>query len=467
MSSLVTQALHAADYLLVTVPRQLFSLYDSSDVVDLLVTTATLAKAKNGVLGYSEPIGHYELHHLMTPDGKWALRMNPAWALNGYLLLVGEGDVVPHWPTLNVVFQRPIRYSDHMYSNMGWLTKAPNLKVGRMVGRTAADLKTAIDNSLDVYFHRGGCSYSGDDAWIATGIETPYKGDNFTVRAEDGAQYLRTNKGMTSSVWGQEFITTPGRVMEKALRHKPVAEGGAHIHPDSTNLSGFTLDELAAWILDITVGLPPPHSGDQSFTDSEGRARRVPYGFDNDDRMAARHQAEDIENARRGAYPKTYVYPGSWSAACDLIEAAFAHALPRHDVSVWSAHGNYNIFNELSAADVDGMNLRSKKRRPVVVSFGCFNGEYFQGTNDGIVRSFMRQGCGGFFGYNEMTSTGWFRTEVGSPYRFLKYWYPNRRLGLILNDWKTDLATTQGSNTGDRRMLFGTNLYGDPKFGGN
>jgi hypothetical protein len=40
-------------------------------------------------------------------------------------------------------------------------------------------------------------------------------------------------------------------------------------------------------------------------------------------------------------------------------------------------------------------------------------------------------------------------------------------LGIIFNDWKTDLATTQGSSTGDRRMLFGTNLYGDPKFGGN
>jgi len=467
MSSLVGEALTAADYLLVTVPRRLFALHDSADVVDLLVTTARLAKAKNGVLGYSEPLGHYDLYQLLQPSGKWAQRMNPSWALGGYLLLVGEGDVVPHWPTLNVVANRPIRYSDHMFSNMGWLTNAPRLKVGRMVGRTALDLKTAIDNSLDVHFHRGGCSYSGDDAWIATGLEVPVKGDNFTVEAEQGAQYLRDHKGMTASVWGQEFITTNGRVMEKALRHKPVNEGGAHINPDSSYLGSFSIDELAAWILDITVGLPAPHAGDQAFTDSEGRARRVPYGFGSNDVMAARHQAEDIENARRQSWPKTYVYPGSWSAAGNLIDAAFAHALPRHDVSIWSAHGNYNLFNELNAADVAGMNLRSKKRRPVVVSFGCYNGEYFQGNDDGIVRSFMKVGCGGFFGYNEMTSTGWFRSEVGTPHRFLQYWWPNRRLGLILNDWKTDLATTQGSNTGDRRLLFGTNLYGDPKFGGN
>jgi len=467
MSTLVSQALTSSDYLLVTVPRRLFALHDSAAVVDLLVTMARLARAKNGVLAYSEPIGHYDLHHLMTPDGKWALRMNPAWAMSGYLLLVGEGDVVPHWPTLNVVFQRPIRYSDHMYSNMGWLTKAPRLKVGRMVGRTAADLKTAIDNSLDAYYHKGGCGYSGDDAWIATGLEVPYKGDNFTVRAEDGAQYLRTNKGMEAYVWGQEFITTRDRVMEKALRHKPVNEGGAHINPDTSKLYMFSLHELAAWILDITVGLPPPHSGDQPFTDSEGRSRRVPYGFGTSDVMAASHQAEAIENARRGAYPKTYVYAGTWSAADNLIDNAFGLSLPRHDVSIWSAHGNFDLYNALDASDVNGMNLRSHKRRPVVVSFGCYNGEYFQGASDGIVRAFMKVGCGGFFGYNEMTSTAWFRTEVGSPYRFLKYWYPNRRLGIIFNDWKTDLATTQGSSTGDRRMLFGTNLYGDPKFGGN
>ena len=183
--------------------------------------------------------------------------------------------------------------------------------------------------------------------------------------------------------------------------------------------------------------------------------------------MAASYQAEAIENARRGAYPKTYVYVPTWSAANALIDNAFGLSLPRHDVSIWSSHGNYNLYNALQASDVDGMNLRSKKRRPVVVSFGCYNGEYFRGSADGIVRSFMKAGCGGFFGYTEMTSTGWFRTEVGNPSRFLQNWHPNRRLGVILNDWKADLSLTQAGNGGDRRLLFGTNLYGDPKFGGN
>ena len=467
MSALVSQALTSADYLLVTVPSQLFGLYSAASVTDLLVTMARLAKAKNGVLGYSELLGHVDLFLLLYQGGKWANRMNPAWATSGYLLLVGEGNVVPHWPTLHNVPDRPIRYSDHMFSNLHWSTRAPRLKVGRIVGRTAADLEIGIQNSLDVYYHTGGASYSGVKGWMATGIEVPHKGDNFTLQGEQGAKYLRDNKGMTCVVWGQEFITTRDRVLEKALRHKGRAAGGAHINPDSSKLNTITLKQLAAWLLEITVGLPPSHSGDQPFTDSEGRARRVPYGFDNGDIAQAGHQAEDIENSRRGAYPKAYIYAADWSGANGLIDNVFARDLPKHDVCFWSAHGNWDVFNALNAADVAAMDLRKHKRRPVVVSFGCYNGAYFNGTSDGIVRAYLKSGGGAFFGYTEMTSTGWFRDEVGDPYRFVQNWHTNRRMGIIMNDWKTDLSVTQASNSGDRRMLYGTNLYGDPKFGGN
>ncbi|MFO7650465.1 MAG: C25 family cysteine peptidase, partial [bacterium] len=467
MSALVSEALTSADYLLVTVPRRLFALHDSAAVVKLLVTTGKLAKAKNGVLGYSEEIGHYELYQVLSPNGKWALRMNQAWAMTGYLLLVGEGDVVPHWPTLHNVPDRPIRYSDHMFSNMNWITCEPRLKVGRIVGRTAADLEIGIQNSLDVYYHTGGASYSGVNGWMATGIEVPHKGDNFTLQGEQGAKYLRDNKGMTCVVWGQEFITTRDRVLEKALRHKGRDAGGAHVNPDSSNLNPFSLNQLAAWLLEITVGLPPPHSGDQAFTDSEGRPRRVPYGFDSGDVAQAGHQAEDIENARRGGYPKAYIYAADWNGANGLIDNVFARDLPKHDVCFWSAHGNYGLFNALDASDVAAMDLRKHKRRPVVVSFGCYNGAYFSGNSDGIVRAYLKSGGGAFFGYTEMTSTGWFRDEVGDPYRFVQYWHTNRRMGIIMRDWKAELSVTQAAHSGDRRMLFGTNLYGDPKFGGD
>jgi hypothetical protein len=251
------------------------------------------------------------------------------------------------------------------------------------------------------------------------------------------------------------------------LRHKGRAAGGAHINPDSSNLNTITLNQLAAWLLEITVGLPPPHSGDQAFTDSEGRARRVPYGFDNNDVAQAGHQAEDIENGRRGAYPKAYIYAADWSGANGLIDNVFARDLPKHDVCFWSAHGNWDVFNALSAADVATMDLRKHGRRPVVVSFGCYNGEYFKGSSDGIVRAYLKSGGGAFFGYTEMTSTGWFRDEVGDPYRFVQNWHTNRRMGIIMHDWKADLSVTQAANNGDKRLLFGTNLYGDPKFGGN
>ncbi|UCG43224.1 MAG: hypothetical protein JSU73_01005, partial [candidate division WOR-3 bacterium] len=467
LGSVFPQALGAADYLIVTVPRQLFGLFSAGSVTDLLTTMARLAKAKHGVLGYSEPLGHVDLFVLLYQQGRWANRMNPAWATTGYLLLVGEGDVVPHWPTLHNVPDRPIRYSDHMFSNLHWSTRAPRLKVGRIVGRTADDLRVGIQNSLDVYYHVGGASYSGTKAWIATGLEQAHKGDNFTVSAEQGAKYLRDNKSMTCNVWGQEFISWHERVLQQALRHKGRANGGAHPNPDTSNLNAFTLHQLAAWLLEITIGLPPPHAGDQPFTDSEGVSRRVPYGLDQGDVADAVNQAEAIEDARRGEYARPYIYAGSPTAAYGLIDNVFGRDLPKYDVCFWSAHGYYHVFDALSASDVATFDLRSKGRRPVVVSFGCYNGEYFHGGNDGIVRAYLKSGGAVFLGYTEMTSTGWFYDEVGPPYGFLEFWYPNRRLGDITKDWKTDLSVTQGQNMGDRRMLYGTNLYGDPKFGGN
>ena len=114
---------------------------------------------------------------------------------------------------------------------------------------------------------------------------------------------------MIAYTFGQEFITIREKVLRKALRHTTVESGGAHI---DSSLDAYTLKQVAAWMREIIMGKAafdaqyPYNLGDQYFTDSEGRLRRVPVNFGNSDIGAAVQSAEVIENNRRQGYEKAY-----------------------------------------------------------------------------------------------------------------------------------------------------------------
>jgi hypothetical protein len=160
-------AFRAVDYLIVTNPTRLddFNPADGRGVDLLLQDAATLAKAKNGVLGYLTSVSSpSDLRALIVPDGAWASRLaycfqNP-YASNAYLLLVGETEIVPAY-TYNVTGLEiwwnggghtvACRLSDNYYADTCWDSGRPDIVVGRIIGDNVRNMIKPIEVSLQVY----------------------------------------------------------------------------------------------------------------------------------------------------------------------------------------------------------------------------------------------------------------------------------------------------------------------------
>jgi hypothetical protein len=451
-------AWRSANYMITSSPAKLHAANPGAaqDVEALLVTMARLARAKQGALLYLTDVPTTAAT-VRSACKAFGTVMKGNWQ-NGYLLLVGEDEIVPVWDTVTPVPDRPIPYCDHQYADLSG-DDAPEVKVGRMIGTTAEDLRIGIQHSLDVHHHIGGASWNGSSALGVGGIEQVSKGDNFTKDAGEGANYLRNVKGLQASHWGMEYITSRKTVLTKALQHTPIASGGAGT---SASLGSYTETQLAAWLLDITTGLPTPHPQDQPFSDSEGRSRRVPHGFADADIWDAVDQAEGIENARRTPWVnQQYGYPANVQ---DSTAAQLRIRLPYWQLLLFSAHGGDggSNFDRLNTSVVNTIDFTSEGTRPVIVSFTCFLGDYGQHTGT-IARAFQRQGAAVHICYAAMTNTGWYAAGVGAPHTFLQFWAKNKRVGDVFWDWKQWLASDPAQ---DARLVPGYNLYGDPKLGG-
>jgi hypothetical protein len=170
----VQDALNASDYILVTNPTRLHCLYAQDEVYDLLGTMAHLATIRNGVLGFLDTyVGTYAnadsddiLQVLTRSGGYWAEALNPAFksTLGGYMLIVGETEVVPAWDSHNFdicwsipgdsfhcrVGDNDVYHHDQWYSDTGGDGK-PELIVGRIIGNSAEKLESPLRASIGVY----------------------------------------------------------------------------------------------------------------------------------------------------------------------------------------------------------------------------------------------------------------------------------------------------------------------------
>ena len=177
----VWDAMAASDYLIITNPERLFDLNPADDVNDLLSAMAELSQHKNGVLGYLFPSS------LSNPDvvdnyiedwGFYLKGSDPGdtvgdYRSNGYLLIVGETEIVPsraisdtgirdatnHW-TGGPVY--PVTCVDNTYADISGDDNLPELIVARIIGDSANQLMTPIETSLLDQFER-------TDAFVISG----------------------------------------------------------------------------------------------------------------------------------------------------------------------------------------------------------------------------------------------------------------------------------------------------------
>ncbi len=173
---LLQNAIRSSDYILVTNPDRLHDLYVEDEVHSLLGTMAHLATVRDGVLGFLETyVGTYadgsdDVLRELTDDGYWANALHSDFrdgldgdGQEGYMLIVGETEVVPAFDTHNFdicwsipdddlhcrVGDNDVYHHDHWYAQTEGNDK-PDLIVGRIIGDSAWQLMHPLTASIGV-----------------------------------------------------------------------------------------------------------------------------------------------------------------------------------------------------------------------------------------------------------------------------------------------------------------------------
>jgi len=180
------KAIKSADYLLLTNAQRLFQIYSNQEVNNLLSTMAKLARYEEGVLGYSsyDDYGHNQaILDLIKHGGEWNIKLRNGWSTNGYLLLVGETEIIPSWSkslgtyettagsyTWNVLTDLP-------YANTFGDESKPELSIGRVIGNNARELNVVLENSLNVLLNTPGYGFDRSNALLVSGFPDAIMGN--------------------------------------------------------------------------------------------------------------------------------------------------------------------------------------------------------------------------------------------------------------------------------------------------
>jgi len=158
----VPAALASASYLIVTNPERLFDYYNDSNVNELLLTAAQLAGEKSGVLGYLDYYDWMTLDRLVRADGDWGSQLFAQWGDAGYLLLIGETEIVPSVTVYDAEVRDgiedwgedvyPVSGVDNWYADTTGADLKPELVMGRIIGDDVASLILPIEASLESQF---------------------------------------------------------------------------------------------------------------------------------------------------------------------------------------------------------------------------------------------------------------------------------------------------------------------------
>jgi parallel beta-helix repeat protein len=193
-------ATQEANYLIVTNPSKLFALNPgkNADVNSLFSDMARLAKLKNGTLGYLSSSDPNVLRNLIKPcsgwsKANWAYRLHPDFSkpLKGYVLIVGETEIIPSWDEPEPVPGYSVNNTDHPYADTT-VGGPPALILGRLIGDDAANLTKPIQASIGVFEGSTGYAFDRKKALMVSG---PGGGvGSFVKSAEDVAVTLQNQK---------------------------------------------------------------------------------------------------------------------------------------------------------------------------------------------------------------------------------------------------------------------------------
>jgi len=141
----------SADYLIISNIKTLLSNSppNKSNVNDLLMAMAQLASKKKGVIGLMNGMW-------LSPESvkqkilAWGDNLAPDWFNSGYLLIVGETEIVPSFTRYFSGSNSTVPTTDYPYADTAGNEMYPELTIGRIIGDSAASLAKPIRASIDV-----------------------------------------------------------------------------------------------------------------------------------------------------------------------------------------------------------------------------------------------------------------------------------------------------------------------------
>jgi hypothetical protein len=170
LAQAVAAAQRAADYLLVTDPTKLYQYNSIGSVNTLLSRMAELARLKSGILGYTNGVSPSRTKELIDQWGSQMMGSQGAaggYSWNGYLLIVGEAEIVPSfmigWGSHSV------SATDSEYADTGGHPFDPELMVGRIIGNSASLLTIPLETSINVQSGAPGASFDRSHALVVSG----------------------------------------------------------------------------------------------------------------------------------------------------------------------------------------------------------------------------------------------------------------------------------------------------------
>jgi hypothetical protein len=154
-----------------------------------------------------------------SPDkGQWTEKLDPNWATEGYLLIIGETQIIPAFSESHGADGvGRIEASDTTYANTAGESKHPELCIGRIVGNNAARLTKPIQTSLDII--RGDKDFSNNFGFSASGHERGISGESDNIDFAPERLAIATSSAMRASLSPKHTsLTLP------SSSHRPTAE---------------------------------------------------------------------------------------------------------------------------------------------------------------------------------------------------------------------------------------------------
>jgi len=104
-------------------------------------------------------------------SSRWFGYLQDNWVENGYMLIVGEENVVP---MINFDLDTTIlgdEPEDFLYTDTCSADEIPDLKLGRIIGNTAAKLTIPLRSSISIFKGESGHYYNPNNALLVSGVD--------------------------------------------------------------------------------------------------------------------------------------------------------------------------------------------------------------------------------------------------------------------------------------------------------